>query len=234
MSSQTSDPARAYPCRTYVNPSKRYFFKNPSKKYILNLSISTANSCRLTLMMEGSIFHLLEVIYAKAVACEVQNIRREVCCGCKVRQQDCLMMTELEGWRMHGLAAIEQVNNKRSVWQEFLEVTRILNVNVRKDFTDHLLQLEEEPDQEFVDSLLQVYEDNQSLLHALCDLSDWNPQTDPLESYAECYFSLPPSYTYYVKGTNEKFRSRETDHKKAYQKHLENKLREQLLNFSRI
>jgi hypothetical protein len=51
-----------------------------------------------------------------------------------------------------------------------------------------------------------------------------NPQTDPLESYAECHFNLPARYTYYVKGTKETFKSLETDHKKAYQKHLETKL----------
>jgi hypothetical protein len=54
-------------------------------------------------------------------------------------------------------------------------------------------------------------------------MEGWNPQTDPLESYAQCHFSSPPRYTYYVKGTKETFKSLETDHKKAYQKHLENK-----------
>jgi hypothetical protein len=86
--------------------------------------------------------------------------------------------------------------------------------------------LQEEPGQNFVYTLLQVYQDNQPLLRILHDL--WNPQTDPLESYVECHFSSPARYTYYVKGTKETFKSHETDHKKAYQKHLENKLREQL------
>ncbi len=53
----------------------------------------------------------MEIIYAKSVACEIQNIRREFCCGCKVREQDCLMMNEHETWQMYRLNAIEVVNN---------------------------------------------------------------------------------------------------------------------------
>ena len=43
---------------------------------------------------------LLEIIYASAVAHEIQNLRRDICCGCKIYTQDCLMMTEEEGWNM--------------------------------------------------------------------------------------------------------------------------------------
>ena len=45
---------------------------------------------------------LLEIIYASAVAHEIQNLRQDVCCSCKRYVQDCLMMTEEEGWDMHG------------------------------------------------------------------------------------------------------------------------------------
>jgi glutamine synthetase adenylyltransferase len=128
------------------------------------------------------------------------------------------MMDEHETWEMHGFNAIEHANNTSSTWNEFLAAIKILNVENHKDFTQHLMYLQEEPDQNFVFTLLQVYQDNQPLLRILHDL--WNPQTDPLESYAQCHFSF--------KGTKETFKSLETDHKKAYQKHLENKLREQL------
>ena len=134
-----------------------------SKKYILNLSKSTANSCTLTLMMASSIFHLLAVIYAKNVACEVQKIRNERCCGCKVYEQDCLMMDEHETWQMHGFNAIEHANNTSSTWNEFMAAIKILNVENHKDFTQHLMCLLEEPDQNFVYTLLQVYQDNQSI-----------------------------------------------------------------------
>jgi hypothetical protein len=136
------------------------------------------------------------------------------------------MMDEHKTWQMHGFNTIEHANNTSSTWNEFMAAIKILNVENHKDFTQHLMCLQEEPDQNFVYTLLRVYQDNQPLLRILHDL--WNPQTDPLESYAQCHFSSPPRYTYYVKGTKETFKSLETDHKKAYQKHLENKLREQL------
>ena len=112
---------------------------------------------------------------------------------------------------------------------EFVDTLRILNIEVHKDFTDHLLLLEKNPDQTFVESLLQLYQDkdNQPLLHVLCDLSKWDPQTDPLANFAVCYFSLPPKFKYFVKGTKETFESHEKDQRKAYQDYLENKLREQ-------
>ena len=55
--------------------------------------------------MERSL-QLLEIIYANAVAHEIEILRCEICCGCKVYEQDCLMMTEQEGWDMHGLTAM--------------------------------------------------------------------------------------------------------------------------------
>jgi hypothetical protein len=50
----------------------------------------------------------MEVIYTKAVACEVQKIRNELRCGgmSKIYEKDCLMMDEYETWEMHGLNAI--------------------------------------------------------------------------------------------------------------------------------
>ena len=50
-----------------------------------------------------------------------------------------------------------------------------------------------------MESLLQVYEDNQPLVKVLSDLSDWDPQIDSLANFALCYFSLPPSFKYFVK-----------------------------------
>ena len=101
---------------------------------------------------------LLEVIYAKNVACEVQKIRNERCCGCKVYEQDCLMMDEHETWQMHGLNAIEQVNNTSSTWNEFMDAIKILNVENHEDFIQHLMCLHEEPNQNYVYSLLRLYQ----------------------------------------------------------------------------
>ena len=54
----------------------------------------------------SKVLRLLEIIYAKHVVHEIQNMRREFCCGCKKREQDCLMMDEHETWQMYGLEAI--------------------------------------------------------------------------------------------------------------------------------
>jgi hypothetical protein len=74
-------------------------------------------------------YNLLEGIYANAVAHEVQKLCVESCNGCQVghpsqMQHDCLMMNENERWQMYGLQAIERVNGKRMVWNEFAEAMR--------------------------------------------------------------------------------------------------------------
>ena len=69
---------------------------------------------------------LLDVIYANAVAREVQNLRCEIGCGCKIDEQDCLMMTEQERWDMHALTAIERVNSHHAVWHEFINMLKII------------------------------------------------------------------------------------------------------------
>ena len=98
-------------------------------------------------------FRLLEIIYASAVAHEIQNLRQDVCCGCKIYAQDCLMMTEEEGWNMHGLAAMERVNRSPSAWHEFLHILGILNIDVHKEFSDHLMDYKKIP----IDILSRLY-----------------------------------------------------------------------------
>ena len=116
-------------------------------------------------------FRLLEIIYASAVAHEIQNLRQDVCCGCKIYAQDCLMMTEEEGWIMHGLAAMERVNRSPSVWHEFLHVLRVLNVDAHKEFAHHFMGLQKDPDRYFIEDLLQVYENDRAMVDILHNLS---------------------------------------------------------------
>ena len=83
-------------------------------------------------------YNLLEGIYANAVAQEVERFCVESCNGCQAghpsqRQHDCLMMNENERWQMYGLQAIERVNGKRMVWNEFAEAMRVLKLAVDKD-----------------------------------------------------------------------------------------------------
>ena len=125
---------------------------------------------------------LLEIIYASTVAREIQNLRQDVCCGCKIYAQDCLMMTEEEGWDMHGLAAMECVNYSPSVWHEFLDVLGILNMGVHQEFADHLMGLQKDPNRYFVKALFRVYENNRRWWTSYTTYRThppnlWNPST---------------------------------------------------------
>ncbi len=176
--------------------------------------------------MSGSnkALRLVEIICAKVIACVIDSKFKQLCCGCKEYEQDCLMLAEFEKWRMYGPDAMEET--KHGIWLEVRNVLKILNVPFEKHLTDHLSHLQKSSDLMLMESLSQVYEDNQSLVKVLCDLSDWDPQTDPLEDFAVCYFSLPPSFKYFVKGKDETFRSHEKEHRKAYQNYLYEKLQE--------
>jgi hypothetical protein len=132
---------------------------------------------------------LIEIIYAKVIAHSIERKFSLFCCGCKIRDQDCLMLDEFEKWEMYGLDAMEEAGTNYAVWREFTNVIEILNVPFEKYFTEHLLSLEENPDLMLIESLFQEYQDNQSLIEVLCDLS--NPKADPLEPFAECLFSSP-------------------------------------------
>jgi hypothetical protein len=178
-------------------------------------------------------YNLLEGIYANAVAQEVERLCVESCSGCQVghpsqKQHDCLMMNENERWQMYGFQAIERVNGKRMVRNEFAEAMKVLKLAVDRDVLEHLQQLEKDPDSTFIDSLTELHQntENNELQCILNYLFNWRLD-DPLESVDETFFSYPPSYMYSVKATGERFRSFEADHKIANQGFLEKKLVEQ-------
>ena len=124
------------------------------------------------------------------------------------------------------LDAIEETKTNHTVWHELTNVIKILNVPFGKRLTNHIPNLEENPNLMLIESLLQVYQENQPLVKVLCDLPDWDPQTDPLANFVQCFFSFPPKLVYYVKGKDEKFESHETEQRKAYQNYLNDKLQE--------
>jgi hypothetical protein len=111
---------------------------------------------------------------------------------------------------------------------ERLEAIRVLKLAVDRDVLEHLQQLEKDLHSTFVDSLMELHQntENHKLQCILNYLFHWRLE-DPLESAAEAFFSCPPGYMYSVKGTGERFRSFEADHKIAYQGFLEKKLVEQ-------
>ena len=54
--------------------------------YCTFINRSAIISCTQTMTMESAL-RLLDVINASAVANEIQNLRREICCGCKIYEQ---------------------------------------------------------------------------------------------------------------------------------------------------
>ena len=64
----------------------------------------------------------------------IEKLRKEKCCGCKVnhpsqRKHDCLMMTEEERWKTHGLEAIQKAIDQDFVLKQFVEAIRLMKLN---------------------------------------------------------------------------------------------------------
>ena len=97
------------------------------------------------------------------------------------------------------------------IWQRFTDTLKILNVmEMQSNFADHLTWLQTNPDQDFVVDLL-----HENL---------FNPPEQPLAPYAQCYFSYPPSYKYFITETGEEFKSHEENSLKAYHEYMKTRL----------
>ena len=80
------------------------------------------------------LFSLIEVIYTHAVFTEIERLCEENCCGGKIdhpsqRQHDCLMLTAEDKWKLYNKKAVALLNDNRSVWDEFIEATRVLKLS---------------------------------------------------------------------------------------------------------
>ncbi len=64
-------------------------------------------------------------------------------------------------WQMYGLDTIEETKTNHTIWHELTNVIKILNVPLDKSLTDHISNLEENPNLMLIESLLQVYQENQ-------------------------------------------------------------------------
>ena len=89
------------------------------------------------------LFSLIEVIYTHAVFTEIERLCEENCCGCKIdhpsqRQHDCLMLTAEEKWELYYKKAVALLNDNRSVWDEFIEATRVLKLSCHEDVLERL------------------------------------------------------------------------------------------------
>ena len=88
------------------------------------------------------LFSLIEIIYTRAVFTEIERLCEEHCCGCKIdhpsqRQRDCLMLTAEEKWELYYKKSAALLNDNRSVWDEFIEATRVLKLTCHIDALEH-------------------------------------------------------------------------------------------------
>ena len=107
-----------------------------------NLNVNEVVPCEIE-----NLCNLLNAIFSEAVGHEVDKLRQEKCCGCKVnhpsqRRHECLIMSEEEGWIMHGLEAIERIIKHEIVWKQLAEGFRvIMKLNYHEYATEHFKNL---------------------------------------------------------------------------------------------
>ena len=73
---------------------------------------------------------LLEKIFAQNVSCEVYVLFKERCCGCQLNrfsQSECLMLSYEERLQVYDFETY-RVNNKDVVWNKFVEVNKVLEL----------------------------------------------------------------------------------------------------------
>ena len=120
--------------------------------------------------------NLLETIFAQTVCCEVYELFEERCCGCKLNrfsQSECLMLSYEERSQMYDLEAIERVSKKVMVWNKFVEVTNVLELQWDEYVFEYWNQLKRDP--VCVKSMMSV--ENSEMLSILDQLSNWKEAT---------------------------------------------------------
>ena len=136
---------------------------------------------------------LLETIFAQTVSREVYELFEERCsCGCKLNrfsQSECLMLSYEERSQMYDLEAIERVSKKDMVWNKFVEVTKVLELQWDEYVFEYWNQLRRDP--MCVKSMMSV--ENSEMLSILDQLSNWKEdcRDDPLEPGATVFFRCP-------------------------------------------
>ena len=93
---------------------------------------------------------------------------------------------------------------RHTVWSEVSNVLKILDFPFEKRLIDHLSSLQKSTDLILMESLLEVYEDNQPLVKVLSDLSDWDPQIDPLADFA-IYYDWLSELTSFIQASCDKY-----------------------------
>ena len=90
--------------------------------------------------------NLMNAIFSEAVDCQVHKLRKEKCCGCEVnhpsqKRHDCLMMSEEEGWIIHGSEAVKRVIEYQTVSKKFTEAIRVMKLDPHEHVIQHFKNL---------------------------------------------------------------------------------------------
>ena len=94
--------------------------------------------------------NLMNAIFSQVVNHQVQELRKKKCCGCKIdhpshRRHDCIMLTEEEVWIAYGLEAIEHVLQQGTLWKQFREAIRIMQLIPHDNALQHFQVITKPP-----------------------------------------------------------------------------------------
>jgi hypothetical protein len=89
---------------------------------------------------------LMNAVFFEAVVCEIRRLLKEKCPGCEVdhpsqRRHDCIMLSDEEGWLLHGLEAVERVIERGIVRKQFLEAIRVMKLEYYERAKEHYANL---------------------------------------------------------------------------------------------
>ena len=117
---------------------------------------------------------LMNAVFFEAVVCEIRRLLKEKCPGCEVdhpsqRRHDCIMLSDEEGWLLHGLEAVERVIGRGIVRKQFLEAIRVMKLEYYGRAKEHYANLikDREVTLDFLGDLRGSFSDYQSILNYL-------------------------------------------------------------------
>lgn len=89
-----------------------------------------------------NVCHLMNAIIFEVVACKFGTLCKERCLRCEVnhpsqRRDECLMLSEEEGWELHSFQAIERVVEQGTVWKECIEAVRVTKLGYYEHVAEH-------------------------------------------------------------------------------------------------
>ncbi|CAB4003152.1 Hypothetical predicted protein [Paramuricea clavata] len=75
----------------------------------------------------------MNVVFFEAVVCEIWRLLKEKCPSCEDnhpshRRHNCIMLSDEEGWLLHGLEEVEHVIENGILRKQFLEAIRVMKL----------------------------------------------------------------------------------------------------------